>query len=317
MKKVVFKFFIIIGIIILLLILLLVGCVMIADHRNKNYWKYADPKGEIEKKFTSMGDFNVAFKEFSAADCVWKKYEIWYPADMKKGEKYPLVIMVNGTGVKASQYKEVFKHLASWGFIVAGNEDDNSRTGESSAATLDFLLSLNNDENSKFYGMIDVENIGIAGHSQGGVGAVNAVTMQKNGSMYKAVFTASTTSPALSEVLGDDWKHDMTKINIPCFMVAGTGIGDAGKNNDKNASEGQGICPLWSLNESFDNVRNTAVTGRLKNKDHGDMLRYADGYMTAWFMYYLKGDSDSRKAFFGKNAEISDNDNWQDVNIRE
>lgn len=65
--------------------------------------------------------------------------------------KYPLVIMANGTGVKASQYKEVFKHLASWGFIVAGNEDDNSRSGDSSSKTLDYLLQLNEDSNSVFY----------------------------------------------------------------------------------------------------------------------------------------------------------------------
>ena len=48
-------------------------------------------------------------------------------------------------------------------------------------------------------------------------------------------------------------------------------------------------------------------------KDHGDMLRYADGYMTAWFMYYLKGDEYAGGAFFGDNAEIRTNANWQDT----
>ncbi|MCR5228572.1 MAG: hypothetical protein K6D03_00430 [Solobacterium sp.] len=37
--------------------------------------------------------------------------------------KYPAVIFVNGTGIRGSKYKALFKHLASWGFIVAGNED--------------------------------------------------------------------------------------------------------------------------------------------------------------------------------------------------
>ena len=36
---------------------------------------------------------------------------------------YPLVVMVNGTGVAASKYKPIFEHLASWSFIVIGNED--------------------------------------------------------------------------------------------------------------------------------------------------------------------------------------------------
>ena len=85
----------------------------------------------------------------------------------KDSSTYPLVIMVNGTGITASKYKSVFKHLASWGFIVVGNEDENSRTGASTSATLDFMLNLNKDSNSDFYGKIDVNNIGVSGHSQG------------------------------------------------------------------------------------------------------------------------------------------------------
>ena len=45
------------------------------------------------------------------------------------------------------------------------------------------------------------------------------------------------------------------------------------------------------------------------------MLRYADGYMTAWFMYYLRGDTEAGQAFFGENAEILFNENWQDIKI--
>lgn len=51
--------------------------------------------------------------------------------------------------------------------------------------------------------------------------------------------------------------------------------------------------------------------------EHGDMLRYADGYMTAWFMYYLKGYADAGTAFFGENAELPNNPNWQDVRVNE
>lgn len=83
------------------------------------------------------------------------------------GRKYPLVIMVNGSGTPASRYEAVFDHLASLGFIVAGNEDSSSGTGQSAASTLDFILGLDVDVNSLFYGKIDTQNIGIAGHSQG------------------------------------------------------------------------------------------------------------------------------------------------------
>ena len=91
-----------------------------------------------------------------------------------------LSYMVNGTGVAASKYKPVFDHLASWGFIVIGNEDESAGGGASAAASLDYILTLNSDSNSKFSGKIDVDNIGIGGHSQGGLGAINAVMLKYN-----------------------------------------------------------------------------------------------------------------------------------------
>lgn len=312
----------IIGIIIVVCVVLVVGgfavILGIINNRNENYWKYIETKGEIETKYTAPGTYEVSTAEWNADGKVWQKYEVWYPTELKESiSTYPLVIMTNGTGVKASQYQAVFKHLASWGFIVVGNEDENSRTGESSAATLDFMLGLNEDKSSYFYEKIDTNNIGIAGHSQGGVGAINAVTAQENGTNYKAIFTASTTSSALASVLGTDWEYDISKLDIPCFLVAGTGNADAGTATQKTDTEGQGICPLWSLSENFNAISETVdkVMARKVGKDHGDMLRCADGYMTAWFMYYLKGDTEARKAFFGENAEILSNENWQDIKI--
>ena len=55
------------------------------------------------------------------------------------------------------------------------------------------------------------------------------------------------------------------------------------------------------------------IIARRKDTDHGDMLPYADGYMTAWFMYWLNGDTEAGNVFFGEEAEILSNSNWQDV----
>lgn len=41
------------------------------------------------------------------------------------------------------------------------------------------------------------------------------------------------------------------------------------------------------------------------------MLYYGDGYVTAWFMYYLKDDTEAGKAFFEEQAEIKANGNWR------
>jgi hypothetical protein len=53
-----------------------------------------------------------------------KNIKVYYPNEMilYPGKKYPLVIMVNGTGVEYPKYEATFKHLSSWGIIVAGND---------------------------------------------------------------------------------------------------------------------------------------------------------------------------------------------------
>ena len=90
---------------------------------------------------------------------------------------------------------------------------------------------------------------------------------------------------------------------------------DAGNTvEDPNAV---GIAPLSSLQKNYDAIDSdvTKVLARRTNTDHGDMLPNADGYMTAWFMYWLCDDEEAGKVFFGEDAEIYVNSNWTDVQI--
>lgn len=116
MRKALKRILITVGSIILALIVLFIALWLISEHKNKNYWKYIEHNGEIEKKYAALGKYEVSCDEIDANDDICKKYSIWYPSDIKNSsEKYPVVIMANGTGSKASGYKEVFKHVASWG----------------------------------------------------------------------------------------------------------------------------------------------------------------------------------------------------------
>ncbi|WP_079908706.1 hypothetical protein [Paenibacillus sp. 32352] len=264
----------------------------------------------LEQKYTLKGNYAVSTWEQDAEDKKIGRYKVWYPTTLDNdGYKYPLVVMANGTGVPASKYAAIFDHLASWGFIVIGNEDESSWDGSSSAKSLELILKLNNTDSSIFYRKVDLDNIGIAGHSQGGVGAINAVSAQGNGNSYKTIYTASTTHHALAE--GLKWPYDVSKIKIPYFMTAGTLKMDAG--DGKNP----GIAPLFSLQENYQVISKdvTKIYARRVKTDHGNMLPLADGYMTAWFRYYLQGDKEAGNVFFGEDAEILTNSNWQDVEI--
>ena len=45
------------------------------------------------------------------------------------------------------------------------------------------------------------------------------------------------------------------------------------------------------------------------------LMKQKEQLMTAWFMYWLQGDEAAGEAFFGADAEIGVNENWQDVTI--
>ena len=283
-----------------------------------DYYAQTQTGGEIEETYTAMGEYDVDYAEYPAQDLLIKQYKIWYPSALagEEGREWSIVVMANGTGVPASRYAPVFRHLASWGFVVIGNEMQNSWSGGASAGALDLLAELNEDPSSLFYHKLDLDNVGSAGHSQGAIGAINAVTAQPNGDSYKALYLASTPSSLYASTL--EWAYDPALIDVPCFMTAGTGLLDAGEaGSPEVAEEAQevSIAPLWSQEENYGLIPDSVpkLRARRTGADHAEMLPWPDGYMTAWFMYWLQGDEAAGRAFFGPDAEIVHNPLWQDI----
>lgn len=312
-KRILFVFGILAGI----LGIAIVGVLAVVAYRAAHYYDFVATGGPIEAMYTPMGPFGVSHQEFNAGGPAAQTQEVWFPSTLLEGNAtYPLVVIANGTGVPASKIVPALSHLASWGFVVIGNEDANSRSGQSSDSSLDFMLARNDDPASPFHNRIDVDHIGIAGHSQGGVGAVNAVTAQPHGHRYKAVFIASPTGAfwGQANALGTDWSYDTSKLGIPTFMMAGTGSFDAGTATDIVSTKGQGISPLWSLQHVYTAIPGNVakVIARRADTDHGETFTSASGYMAAWFAYWLQGNDRAGTAFFGEHAELETNAHWQD-----
>lgn len=71
-----------------------------------------------------------------------------------------------------------------------------------------------------FYGKIDMDNIGITGHSQGGIGVINAVTDQKHSDVYKAAVILSSTETDIAKAFL--WESDSSLIHANTLMLAST-----------------------------------------------------------------------------------------------
>ena len=208
--------------------------------------------------------------------------------------------MVNGTGLKALHYHPVFEHLASWGFIVIGNDDSNAWNGLSALVSLDKALCQNSTEGSPLYQRIDLDRIGVVGHSQGAMGAINAATEDDR---FKVLYAASCPQKSLAKKLG--WSYSMKTISIPTMLVAGT------KWIDRH------ISPLDSLLLLAEELPDTTpmLLGRLKGVEHRYVLHEGDAYMTAWLRHFLTNEADAAAALTCDNPEILNNPRWQDVII--
>lgn len=289
----------ILGIAILVMIVLLavlIFRIFTAPMVPKNYTKTVETGGEIEAAYMAAGQYQVKYTGAEAPGD-WKKFAAYYPADLEETEgAFPVVVFANGTGVGASRYKALFQHLASWGFIVLGNEDPSTCTGASAEATLVWLLEQNDDPDSVFYQKADRSHIGISGHSQGGVAVFNAVSEQPHGGLYTCAVSLSPTEWALATAIG--LEYDPSKMTAPTLILAAP-------ENDVISPEG-----VKGLAET---IPAGTVRALRSGMDHGKMLYSADGYVTAWFMWRLQGDQDAAKAFVGESPEILNNPMYRDA----
>lgn len=213
-----------------------------------------------------------------------------------------MIVYCNGSGVTGSRIDALFRHWASWGFIVLANEDSSTWSGASADQTLSFLLSENEREGSMFFGRVDTLNIGITGHSQGGVGVFNAVTVQSHAGLYKTAVPVSPTHEELAVAL--NWPYDPAMTDIPVLLLAGDGQADS-----------ETVIPLDKMIAIYDKLPSPKAMARKAGIDHDVTDSDMDGYVTAWFLWQLQGNTEAEEAFTGTDAELLQNSLYIDQRI--
>lgn len=302
MKKMLKVIGIIIFCIVVLLVILLV-CLSKMTAITKDYNKKIETGGDVEAKYLGDGTYEVSYYEEAAAQ-VFEKYEIYYPKELETEDKvYPVIVVCNGTGWKASKSKPIYERYASWGFLVIATEETHSWNAFGAEMCVVHLQKLNenpiiNDKDNIFYQKIDFDHVGVIGHSQGGVGAINAITNTEHKNIYKTAVALSPTNKELAEAM--EWPYNATLINVPVMLISGEGGGDDW------VVTGEGLTAI------YDDITANKVMLRRKNTDHGKTQYSEDGYVTAWFMWQLQGDEEAAKAFVGENPELLHNELYQD-----
>lgn len=259
--------------------------------------------GDIEKKYMDNGNYEVSVSETAVLQ-QFEKIIVYYPKELNTTDKkYPVIVMCNGSGTPISKYPAVAKHMASWGFIVIGTEENYAWNAFGAEMCLRYLERCNDNEKiedtiSAFYQKVDFDHVGIVGHSQGGVGVINAVTATAHKDIYKAAVSLSLTNKELAHHLF--WDYDASLVNIAIMLISGAGGGD------------DWVVTGEQLEAIYDDIPADKLMARRINTAHNEVLYTANGYVTAWFMWHLQGDEEAAGAFTGEHAEILNNRLYQD-----
>jgi dienelactone hydrolase len=232
----------------------------------------------IESTFSVKGPFLTISKKVTG-------YTIFYPKNLE-GD-HPIITWGNGTYAPTLSYRPLLSHLASWGFVVIASDSLMTQSGDDLVAGIDYLIELNATAGSEFYGMLDTDNVGTAGHSQGGGGAINAAKDPR-------VTCSVPIAPSPGKI---------AHVACPIFLVAGLADTIVSSVLVHLTSYVRSTCPtVFGIIDKMSHLSFIGNAGAIR------------GYLTAWFMYHLQGDMYAGMAFTG-DCEICGNINW-DVKMK-
>jgi hypothetical protein len=200
-------------------------------------------------------------------------FTIFYPMPLETECLHPIVAWGNGTTVMGSGTYAFFNtNAASWGMVVAASHEDNTGSGNFHKKGIDYLLAQNEDSSSMFYHKLSTR-AGVAGHSQGGFGAVL-------GSSHPNVETG---------VLVGASGAASTKVSILVL----TGTEDIASGATTAGAQGPMFVASW---QGGDHVGTETIAGYIGG-DKGTLQMQR--FYAAWFRCFLADDQTACKMFEG------------------
>jgi hypothetical protein len=275
------------------------------------------PTGAVERKYFDDGP-SAVMRTTSSAPCDRRGHlcDVWYPSDIQSGKPRTVVVWANGTAdapVEPKVYDYLLSHLASWGFVVVATRDPKTGYGDTVLDSLDYLKAQADTPASPIYGRVNLDRVGVAGHSQGATGAINAMLKSQGRIRTTVAFQLPSQlwcSPADRCVLTEDLRAAKSG---SIFYVGGTF--DVIISPDRQR-DGEKLNSLTAYYEATPNMLLKAK-GLVKLANHNDLLGKPGcgsavvgspltctlgvyGYLglpTAWLAWQLQGASDAGAAF--------------------
>lgn len=268
------------------------------------------PKGPIEAKYIATGPW--AISETRAAEPCDRKGNlctIYHPTamgsnplkGMTSGFAHPVIAWANGTGVLTDAYSVMLRHWASWGFVVVASDDGSTGLGESTEDAVNYIVAQSQSQSSEFFHKIDGTQIGVSGHSQGGLTAIHLFARRPE--LFKTSVPWSATTFGAGLVFGAANVFDLNRVRSGSIFFWGSATDLLGNS----------ALQLVDYQSTSDNVGKAIAS--LTNGGHDGLVRppecnepeciAARGYSTAWMMWRLQDAADVESAFVPGTGEFS------------
>ncbi|WP_405485045.1 hypothetical protein [Nocardia sp. NBC_00511] len=280
------------------------------------------PAGPVEAIYHAAGPHPVTKR--AGTDCcssTGEAYDIWYPADLgASGTRHPIIAWGDGTLAHPREYDFLLAHLASWGFVVIAPDLTSTGTGAQLLDGVGYLTQQNSDPDSEFYRKLDTGEIGAMGHSQGGLGALNAAA-HSNG-LVKTTVTIEMPSQGLCSSLPPliPGQHvcDIPTglITSSVLLVSGTAdpVPTAGSTDGMRGVYDTLPASIPKARAALINASHNDIQGQpgCTNLGCNDGVDGYLGYLTAWLLDRLCGDSQAHSVFVSGTGEFEHNAHWTD-----
>lgn len=287
------------------------------------------PTGALETRYQAPGPWSVTYAPaLICCDSKNNAFDVFYPATIRQnGAKLPLLLWGNGSFAQPVQYRYFLEHLASWGFVVVATRDSMTGAGTTLLDALAKMQAQSADSGSLFYQKLDLGRVGSVGHSQGAGGALNALINAPSATPIQTAVAIEL--PAHAWCLANQATcADASRIaRGSVFFIDGSADTLISPPLQDPAVPGQeSIAGYYAaVPAAADKLKATLL--RAQHNDIQGQPRCsgaligccagADGYLgyiTAWLMDRLQGDTTARGAFVQNSGEIfAQATNWEYV----
>lgn len=202
---------------------------------------------------------------------------------------HPVIVWGNGTGAIPLIYDGVLSHWASHGFVVAAADTPLSGSGLQMLACLDYLEAEATTSGSVYEGMLDLDRVAAAGHSQGGGGALML-------GQDPRVVTTAPVEPFTMPAFGGYDPGAQGRQSGPMFLMSGSLDAIAPSvPHQWVVWETANVPVLWGLKRDVSHI--VGVIGAM------DAFRRE---ITAWMRYQLMCDEEAAALFVDECTLCSD-----------